>query len=90
MGIQLYLLYMTVVSCYYVYAIFYRQEMEPEVQKRVSFEKLDATKATFEAESFDMLYSRDAIMHIVDKELLYTNVFVSCSRGSKWPPFALK
>ena len=51
--------------------------MEPEVQERVSFEKLDATKAMFEAGSFDMLYSRDAIMHIADKEQLYSNVFVS-------------
>ena len=51
--------------------------MEPEVQERVSFEKLDATKAKFEAGSFDMIYSRDAIMHIADKEQLYSNVFVS-------------
>lgn len=55
----------------------HKLEMEPEVQERVSFQKLDATKATFPENHFDLLYSRDAIMHIAEKEKLYSNVFVS-------------
>ncbi len=38
---------------------------------------LDATKASFPDGHFDLLYSRDAIMHIADKDILYNNVFVS-------------
>jgi hypothetical protein len=49
--------------------------MEPEVQDRVTFKKLDATLADFGAGKFDVMYSRDAIMHIADKTGLYTKVF---------------
>ncbi|TRY80587.1 hypothetical protein TCAL_11633 [Tigriopus californicus] len=53
----------------------HKLEMEPEVQERESFKKLDATKATFPDEHFDLMYSRDAIMHIAEKEKLYSNIF---------------
>ena len=43
----------------------------------MSFQHLDATKANFAEGSFDLLYSRDAIMHIADKDVLYSNAFVS-------------
>ena len=57
----------------------HKAKMEPEVQERVTFRKLDATSASFLAENFDVMYSRDAIMHIADKAGLYTKVFVSFS-----------
>lgn len=53
----------------------HRAEMEPEVRDRVSFKKLDATTATFPDAHFDLMYSRDAIMHIAEKTKLYENVF---------------
>eukprot|EP00095_Tigriopus_kingsejongensis_P010973 maker-scaffold270_size230592-snap-gene-1.19 protein:Tk10973 transcript:maker-scaffold270_size230592-snap-gene-1.19-mRNA-1 annotation:"hypothetical protein DAPPUDRAFT_58148" len=53
----------------------HRREMEPEVQERVTFKLLDATSASFPDGHFDLLYSRDAIMHIAEKEKLYSNVF---------------
>ncbi len=55
----------------------HKAKMEPEVQERVTFKKLDATSASFLAENFDVMYSRDAIMHIADKTGLYSKVFVS-------------
>ena len=38
---------------------------------------LDATKAVFPPESFDVVYSRDAIMHIAEKEPLYEKILVN-------------
>ena len=38
---------------------------------------LDATKAVFPPESFDVVYSRDAIMHIAEKEPLYAKILVN-------------
>lgn len=55
----------------------HKAQMEPEVQARVNFRKLDATSADFGPEKFDVMYSRDAIMHIADKTGLYSKVFVS-------------
>ena len=43
----------------------------------MTFRQLDATKVDFPENEFDMMYSRDAIMHIADKDLLYSKVFVS-------------
>jgi len=53
----------------------HKAEMEESVQNLVKFRFLDATKAVFPSDHFDMMYSRDAIMHIADKDKLYTNVF---------------
>lgn len=54
----------------------HKREMSNEVQNLVTFRFLDATMAHFPAENFDVVYSRDAIMHIADKEPLYEKVLV--------------
>ena len=43
----------------------------------MSFRMLDATTAQFPDNYFDVVYSRDAIMHIAEKKKLYQEVFVS-------------
>lgn len=48
---------------------------DEKVQHNVSFRLLDATKAHFPENYFDIVYSRDAIMHIAEKRELYENVF---------------
>ena len=37
----------------------------------MSFEICDATLADFEEESFDVVYSRDTLLHIKDKLVLF-------------------
>lgn len=37
----------------------------------------DVTKHDFEPNSFDVIYSRDTILHIVDKDALFSKFFVS-------------
>ena len=54
-------------------------EMEENIRNSVSFRYLDATTAVFPANSFDVVYSRDAIMHILDKEPLYERILVCTS-----------
>lgn len=54
----------------------HRATMNSEVQNLVTFRYLDATLAVFPQGSFDVIYSRDAIMHIFDKELLYGKILV--------------
>ena len=56
-----------------------KMEMEENVRNSVSFRYLDATTAVFPANSFDVVYSRDAIMHILDKEPLYERILVRTS-----------
>ena len=53
-----------------------KMEMEENIRNSVSFRYLDATTAVFPANSFDVVYSRDAIMHILDKEPLYEKILV--------------
>lgn len=43
---------------------------------QVCFEITDITKAIFPDESFDVIYSRDTLLHIGDKETLFANFFV--------------
>ena len=43
----------------------------------VVFEIADATKRDYKAESFDVVYSRDTILHIPDKLALFKRFFVS-------------
>ena len=43
---------------------------------QVQFELSDATKRTFAANSFDIIYSRDTILHIKDKKSLFANFWV--------------
>ncbi len=61
----------------------HKATMEENVQNLVSFRYLDATKAVFPENHFDMIYSRDAIMHIAEKEALYSKVFKWLKPGGK-------
>ena len=58
------------VSSYLVYAHGW-------FQLQVVFEVADTTKREFSEESFDVIYSRDTILHIKDKKSLFANFFVS-------------
>merc|ERR1711910_292039 len=49
--------------------------MEEKVQHLVSFRFLDATLAEFPENYFDCIYTRDAVMHIADKDLMYSKAF---------------
>jgi len=44
---------------------------------QVQFEVRDATKCKYAAETFDVLYSRDTILHIDDKRDLFAKFLVS-------------
>lgn len=46
---------------------------------QVQFEVSDATKRTFPDSSFDVVYSRDTILHISDKLRLFKKFYVSMS-----------
>lgn len=61
----------------------HKATMSEQVQNSVSFRFLDATKAAFPENYFDVVYSRDAIMHIADKELIYSNVIKWLKPGGK-------
>jgi len=61
----------------------HKSSMESNVQNSVSFRYLDATLASFPENHFDVVYSRDAIMHIADKPLLYNKVFTWLKPGGK-------
>ena len=57
-------------------AYMHKGEMPEKVQNLVQFRYLDATQACFPENYFDVVYSRDAIMHIADKEPLYEKILV--------------
>lgn len=42
----------------------------------VSFEVSDITKQQFEPGTFDVIYSKDSILHIENKKELFSNFFV--------------
>ena len=44
---------------------------------QLQFEVCDATKVQYPAENFDVIYSRDTILHISDKKSLFTAFYVS-------------
>jgi len=44
---------------------------------QVQFEVCDATKCKYGAETFDVIYSRDTILHIADKRDLFAKFLVS-------------
>lgn len=48
-------------------------ECELEVRNKICFEITDITKCSFEDNSFDVIYSRDTLLHIGDKEVLFSN-----------------
>lgn len=64
-------------------AVKYQAEMEESVRKAVSFEMSDVTKHDFEPNSFDVIYSRDTILHIVDKDDLFSKFFKWLKPGGK-------
>lgn len=55
----------------------HKATFDADVQNLVTFRYLDATKAEFPEGHFDLVYSRDAIMHIFEKESLYRKILVS-------------
>merc|ERR1712020_765312 len=57
--------------------------MEEKVQHLVSFRFLDATLAEFPENYFDCVYTRDAVMHIAEKELMYSKVLKWLKPGGK-------
>merc|ERR1711988_2010310 len=57
--------------------------MEEKVQNLVSFRFLDATLAEFPENYFDCVYTRDAVMHIAEKELMYSKVLKWLKPGGK-------
>ena len=59
-----------------IIAYMHKGEMPEKVQNLVQFRYLDATQACFPENYFDVVYSRDAIMHIADKEPLYEKILV--------------
>jgi len=57
--------------------------MEEDVKKKVCFEIVDITKAVFADESFDVIYSRDTLLHIGDKETLFANFYKWLKPGGR-------
>lgn len=50
-----------------------RRAQEEKCADNVKFAIVDITTANYKPESFDVIYSRDTILHIADKETLFTN-----------------
>jgi len=61
----------------------YRAEMEAEVKHRVQFYVEDATSMTYPPDFYDVVYSRDTILHIEDKEALFRNFLSTLKPGGK-------
>lgn len=60
--------------------------MERAIQENtplVQFEIADATRCIFPAESFDVVYSRDTILHIADKAALFQRFYSWLKPGGK-------
>ena len=61
----------------------YRREMEPAVKHRVQFYVEDGTAMDYPDGFYDVVYSRDAIMHIAEKEALYRKLIGTLKPGGK-------
>jgi len=61
----------------------YRAEMEPEVKHRVQFYVEDATTMSYPANFYDVVYSRDTILHIDDKASLFAKFLKTLKPGGK-------
>lgn len=63
----------------------YRKEMEPDVKHRCHFYIEDADKMEFPENFFDVVYSRDTIMHFKDEERrkVYRNILKTLKPGGK-------
>lgn len=55
----------------------------PHLTRKIQFEALDATRANFPEGSFDVIYSRDTLLHIADKHSLLRNFFKWLAPGGK-------
>ncbi|XP_059472707.1 uncharacterized protein LOC132195032 [Neocloeon triangulifer] len=53
----------------------YQGELDEETKKLIEFQVADVLKVSLPEESFDAVYSRDAILHIGNKEELFANLF---------------
>jgi len=61
----------------------YRTEMEPAVKHRVQFYIEDATEIDYPESFYDVVYSRDAILHIKDKFSLFKKFMTTLKPGGK-------
>jgi len=61
----------------------YRNQMEPAVKHRVQFYVEDITQVELPPNFYDVVYSRDTIMHIEDKLTLYKKLLSSLKPGGK-------
>jgi len=66
-------------------SLSHRQSMEPEVKHRVNFYIEDADKMEFPANFYDVVYSRDTIMHFSDamRNKVYRNILKTLKPGGK-------
>jgi len=56
--------------------IFVTDNLIIVLQQEVQFEIADATKREYKPNTFDVIYSRDTILHIADKLSLFKNFYV--------------
>jgi len=61
----------------------YRQEMEPAVKHRVQFYIEDALTMEYPDSFYDVVYSRDTILHIKEKEELFKKFLSTLKPGGK-------
>jgi len=61
----------------------YRAEMEPAVKHRVQFYIEDALTMDYPDNFYDVVYSRDTILHITDKKQLFGKFLKSLKPGGK-------
>ncbi len=61
----------------------YRRQMEPAVQHRVQFHVDDATRVQYPDAFYDVVYSRDTILHIEDKLSLFKKFHGCLKPGGK-------
>ena len=58
-------------------------KMSEEVQKNVSFRVEDATSMEYPENHYDIVYSRDTILHIADKKSLFQSFFKTLKPGGR-------
>jgi len=61
----------------------YRREMEPEVTHRTQFNVEDATSMAYPSNFYDVVYSRDTLIHIEDKLSLFKKFYGTLKAGGK-------
>lgn len=61
----------------------YRSEMEADVKHRVQFYVEDATVMSYPKDFYDVVYSRDTILHIADKEDLFRKFLSTLKPGGR-------